>query len=335
MYEISPPYLHFLGAAPDRLTTKTSIGVHQWRPEYSVGQYRLEGCQGDLGIEDLSIDAAVERGAKTLIIGVANRGGVFSDEWAEPIVQALNAGLDVVSGLHARLIDQPEFVAAAAANGQRLIDVRFPKGPFQVATGARRTGSRVLTVGTDCSCGKMYTSLAIEREMRSRGMDADFRATGQTGIMIAGDGAPVDAMIADFISGAAEALSPSNQPEHWDLIEGQGSLFHPSFAGVSLGLMHGSQPDWLVMCHEPTRTHMRGLPDYHLPTLQACIDANLDAARLTNENVRLAGLSINTFALGEAEAAALVEELSTQFGLPACDPVRHGVADIVDVLMGA
>ena len=133
----------------------------------------------------------------------------------------------------------------------------------------------LLTVGTDCSIGKMYTALALERSMRKRGLAADFRATGQTGILIANGGIPVDAVIADFISGAAELISPARNDGGWDLIEGQGSLFHASYAGVSLGLLHGSQPDALVMCHEPTRTHMRGLPDAPLPDIKTCRTCHL------------------------------------------------------------
>jgi uncharacterized NAD-dependent epimerase/dehydratase family protein len=190
-----------------------------------------------------------------------------------------------------------------------------------------------LTVGTDCSVGKMYTTLALERSMHKRGLAADFRATGQTGIFVAGGGIPVDSVIADFISGAAEWISPAREDGGWDLIEGQGSLFHPSYAGVSLGLLHGSQPDALVLCHEPTRRHMRGLPDSPVPDLKRCLDANIEAARLTNPEVKAVGIALNTSNLSEHEAQAMCREISGRLQLPCEDPVTMGVEGIVDSLL--
>jgi uncharacterized NAD-dependent epimerase/dehydratase family protein len=168
--------------------------------------------------------------------------------------------------------------------------------------------------------------------MRARGLKADFRATGQTGIFIAGDGVSIDAVVSDFVSGAVEWITPANAPDHWDLVEGQGSLFHASYAGVTLGLIHGAQPDALVMCHEPTRPHMRGLPHYRLPDLQTCIDANLAAARLTNPNVRCVAVSLNTSALDAAAAERTLRDTERTYGLPAVDPLRTGVGKIVDQL---
>src|SRR5690606_9078714 len=170
-------------------------------------------------------------------------------------------------------------------------------------TGRRRAGGRVLAVGGEWSVGKVHATLAIERELRSRGVRADFRATGQTGIFIAGAGVPIDAVVADFISGTAEWISPARDDGGWDLIEGQGSLFHPSYAGVSLGLLHGAQPDALVLCHEPGRAHMRGLPHYPVPDLKTCLEANLEAARLTNPDVIAVGVAVNTSQAGGADAA--------------------------------
>jgi uncharacterized NAD-dependent epimerase/dehydratase family protein len=178
----------------------------------------------------------------------------------------------------------------------------------------------------------MYASLAIEQEMKRRGIRASFCATGQTGILIAGGGVSVDAVTADFISGAVEALSPDQEPDHWDVIEGQGSLFHPSFAGVSLGLLHGAQPDVLVMCHEPTRRHMRGLPEYPVPSLENCIVTNEAAARLTNPKATCIGISLNTAALDEAEALDFLGKTEMRTGLPCVDAVRTGVARLVDCL---
>jgi len=330
---IEQPYLLFLGDAPDQLAAKTAQGIADWRPEICVGQLRFTDCNADLGLTDMSLEDGLEAGAKTLVIGVANRGGVISDSWTEVLTQALDLGFDLASGLHSKLTDVPELTAAAERNGRQLFDVRHPSETFSVGDGKKRPGKRVLTVGTDCSCGKMYTSLALEREMRARGLKADFRATGQTGILIAGDGVSIDAVVADFISGASETLSPANEADHWDLVEGQGSLFHASFAGVSLGLLHGSQPDVIVMCHEPTRDHMRGLPHYRLPEIRACIEANLAAARLTNPEVVCPGLSVNTSRLDPAAASAYLAELEAELGLPAVDPMRDGVSRLVDEIV--
>lgn len=330
--KIATPYLLFLGDAPDDLAAKTAHGILHWRPDNCLGQHRLEGCVPDLGLPDMSIPEAVAAGVRTMVIGVANAGGVIPDHWADSIVEAMEAGLDVASGLHRRLADIPAIAAAAERSGRNLFDVRHPQDALKTGTGKKRPGKRLLTVGTDCSVGKMFASLAIEAEMKSRGMKADFRATGQTGILIVGAGISVDAVVADFISGAAEALSPDADPDHWDIMEGQGSLFHASFAGVSLGLLHGSQPDALVLCHEPTRTHMRGLPHAPLPDLKECMDANLTAARLTNPDVRCIGAAVNTSKLGEEEARACLARVSEEIGLPATDPVRFGAGPLVDVL---
>ena len=329
---IEKPYLLFLGDAPDQLAAKTAAGVAYWRPDDCVGQLRLPGCQADLGLSDLTLAAAAECGVRTLIVGVANRGGRFSPQWIDILTQALEAGFDLASGLHNRLGDVAVLASTAERLGRQLIDVRHPAVELDVGNGKKRSGKRLLTVGTDCSVGKMYAALAIEREMQQRGMQADFRATGQTGIFIAGSGISIDAVVAYFISGAVESLSPANEPDHWDIIEGQGSLFHASFAGVSLGLLHGAQADALILCHEPSRTHMRGLPDYALPSLDVCIAANETAARLTNPAARVVGVSINTAALEESAARRLLEETAQRLGLPCTDPVRDGVAALVDAL---
>ncbi|MCG8420446.1 MAG: DUF1611 domain-containing protein [Proteobacteria bacterium] len=328
--EIRQPYLLFLGDAPDDLAAKTARGVWQWRPQACVGQFRLEGCATSLQLPDLTLAEARERGAKTLLIGVANRGGVIPDSWRVPLVQALELGMDIASGLHTRLSGIEVIRSAAERTGCSLHEVRHPEGPFPVATGAPRPGRRLLTVGTDCSVGKMYTALALERELRGRGIAADFRATGQTGILIAGSGVAIDAVVADFISGATEELCPANDAEHWDLVEGQGSLFHASFAGVSLGLLHGAQPEALVLCHEPTRTHMRGLPHQSLPGLKECMDANLAAASLVSPEVRFVGVAINTSGLDPKSAETILAETEAELALPCVDPLRQGVDRIVD-----
>ena len=217
---IKTPYLLFLGDAPDTLAAKVAQGIKDWRPDFSIGQFRMENCNADMNLPDMDFESAVAAGVKTLVIGVANRGGLISDAWRAELVRALEAGLDIASGLHNLLSDEPELIAAAKANGRELHDVRVPSIQYPIGTGVRRTGKRCLAVGTDCSVGKMYTALAMEKEMIVRGMKATFRATGQTGILITGDGVPLDAVIADFMAGSVEYIKPDNDSGHLDLIEG-------------------------------------------------------------------------------------------------------------------
>jgi uncharacterized NAD-dependent epimerase/dehydratase family protein len=330
--DIKHPYLLFLGDAADQLAAKTAQGIKDWRPEWCLGQLRLPGCKADLKLPDLTIEEAAAKGARTMILGVANRGGKFGANWVRQMTTALDNGLDLASGLHNRLVEIPEVAAKAKALGRQLFDVRHPTQEFPIGNGKKRSGKRLLAVGTDCSIGKMYTALALEQEMLKRGLKATFRATGQTGIFIAGSGVSIDAVVSDFVSGAVETLSPDNDADHWDLVEGQGSLFHPSYAGVTMGLIHGSQADALVLCHEPTRKHLRGLPHYPLPDLKDCMALNLKAAQLVNPAVRFVGVSINTSGLAPAEGETYLARLEQDLGLPAVDPVRTGVGRIVDRL---
>lgn len=326
------PYLLFIGDARDQLAAKTAFGVAHWRPEMCVGQLRLKGCKVSVGLPDMAVAEAADAGARTLVIGVANRGGVISRAWADTMTRALDAGMDVASGLHNRLSEVPGLAKTAARLGRELIEVRDPARAFAIGTGARRAGRRLITVGTDVSVGKMYAALAIEREMRARGLNADFRATGQTGIFIAGDGVAVDAVVSDFISGATEWLCPANDADHWDVIEGQGSILHPSYAGVTLGLLHGAQADALVACHDAGRTRLRGAPEYPAPSIAECIAAHLAGARLTNADARCVGVAINTSGLDPKTAERTLKETEDRAGLPCVDPVATGVAAIVDGL---
>lgn len=328
--QIQHPYLMFLGDAPDQLAAKTASGIVHWRRDWCLGQFKLSGCNADLGLPDLTIAEAAAAGCRTMVIGIANRGGVIPASWTPPLVAALDAGMDLAAGLHRRLGEVEAVASAAAANDRQLFDVRHPTRTFDVGSGQHRAGKRLLTVGTDCSVGKMYTALAIERALKAAGAKADFRATGQTGIFIAGDGVSVDAVVADFISGATEWLTPANDPDHWDLVEGQGSLFHPSYAGVTMGLVHGAQPDALVMCHEPTRGHMRGLPHQPLPPIPACIEWHLAAARLTNPDAVCVGVAVNTSGVADAAARRqCLAQIEDETGLPAVDPVIDGVDRLV------
>ena len=329
---IQTPYLLFLGDAPDQLAVKVAQGIKDWRPENAVGQFRMEGCKADLGLQDMTLAHAKAAGAKTLVIGVANRGGVISPAWKEVLIQALGMGYDLASGLHNLLSDEDDLVEAAADRGGVLHDVRIPSVDYPIANGVKRTGKRVLAVGTDCSVGKMYTALALDNAMRERGMKSTFRATGQTGILITGDGVPLDAVVADFMAGSIEYLTPDNDPDHWDVIEGQGSLMHVSYSGVTLALVHGGQPDALIICHEPTRAHMRGLPDYKVPSMEAIRDVALTLARVANPACVVVGAAINTQHMGEDVAKAYLAKVEADMGIPAVDPFRFGAERLAEAL---
>ena len=330
--ELKTPYLVLIGAEDDPTYAKTGLGIAQWRRDLVAGQMRFPGCSVDLGVPDMTVEEAATAGVGSLVIGVAPVGGVIPDSWWSAIEQAARAGLDVVCGLHVKLADNPALVAAAKASGARLVDVRVPPRNLPVGTGVKRSGKRVLTVGTDCAIGKKYSALALDLAMREAGMASTFRATGQTGIMIAGEGMPIDAVVADFISGAAEVLSPDNEPDHWDVIEGQGSLFHPGYSGVSLGLLHGSQPDAFVVCHDATRKVMSGWEHYPLPSVAECIDLHVMAGRRTNPAIRCVGISVNTSGLPPAERADWLANLSAETGLPCVDPLIEGCGAIVDYI---
>lgn len=329
---IETPYLLFLGDAPDQLAAKVAQGIKDWRPENAVGQYRMDGCKADVGLTDMTLEEAKAAGAKTLVIGVANRGGVISQAWKDVLIEALGMGYDLASGLHNLLGDEGDLVAASQVNGQTLHDVRVPNVQYPIADGKKRSGKRVLAVGTDCSIGKMYTALALDAAMREKGMKSTFRATGQTGILITGSGVPLDAVIADFMAGAVEYLTPDNDDDHWDIIEGQGSLCHVSYSGVTLALIHGGQPDALIICHEPTRTHMRGLPEYKLPSIQKIADLALTLAQVANAGCKVTGISINTQHLSDDEARAYCEKVEAEMSLPTVDPFRHGAGRLADAL---
>jgi len=332
MIELKRPYLLFLGDVADLVTAKTACGLRDWASDKVAGQWRTSANAVDLGLPEMDAPAARAAGIGSVIVGAAPAGGRLPPHWQAALAEAARAGIDVVSGLHSKLNDQPELVAAARAGGARLIDVRVPPPGLPVGTGQKRAGKRLLTVGADCALGKKYTALALTREMHRRGWNADFRATGQTGIMIAGGGVPLDAVVADFLAGAVEALTPAAAPDHWDVIEGQGSLFHPSYAGVTLGLIHGAQPDAVVWCHSLTRTELDDMPGFAMPGIAEGFARTVEAARLTNPAVRIAGIAVQTGHLGEAEARAALAALEDRHGVPAMDAMRFGVERVVDAL---
>jgi uncharacterized NAD-dependent epimerase/dehydratase family protein len=330
---IRTPYLLFLGDAPDNLAAKVAQGIQDWRPENVVGQFRMEGCKADVGAPDMTLQEAWDKGARTLVVGVANRGGVISEAWIEVLAEAMEIGFDLASGLHNLLRDEKMLKATSARTGATLHDVRIPTVAYPIANGKKRSGKRCLAVGTDCSVGKMYTGMAMDAEMQKRGLKSTFRPTGQTGILITGGGVPLDAGIADFMAGAVEYLTPDNDEDHWDHIEGQGSLYHVSYSGVTMALIHGGQPDALVLAHEPTRKHMRGLPGYGLPSLEALRDTALPLARIANPACEVIGVSVNTQHLSEDEALSYMAEVEKRMGLPTVDTFRQGAGRLVDALL--
>lgn len=320
------PYLLFLGDTVELGYAKTAFGLVDWAPERCIGEYAIDGCAVTTGIPFMTPADAYAAGARALVIGVANTGGVIAVSWIPALVAALDAGLDIVSGMHARLGSVAPLASAAQRNGRLLIDVRTPPAGIPIGTGRKRSGKRLLTVGTDCALGKKYTALALHRAFQARGINSDFRASGQTGIMIAGGGIPMDAVVSDFEAGAAEMLSPDAAVDHWDIVEGQGSLFNPAYAAVSLGLLHGSQPDVFIVCHDPTRTMVLGLEGYAVPSVDEVIDMTIRLGSRTNPAIRCAGISLNTSKLDDDAAEVLMARERARLGLPVADPIRGGAA---------
>jgi uncharacterized NAD-dependent epimerase/dehydratase family protein len=333
--QLRPPYLIFVGDQQNPGYAKTGFGLVDWRKDLVVGQLRLSDDAVDLGVPDIGLRDADVAGARSLLIGVAPVGGTMPTDWWQVLIAAAEAGLDIVSGLHTRLSENVVLKATARESGVRLIDIRIPPSNLPIASGKKRTGRRVLTVGTDCAVGKKYSALALDKALREAGAKSTFRATGQTGIMIAGSGLPIDAVVSDFVSGAAELVSPDNESDHWDVIEGQGSIFHPGYAGVSLGLLHGSQPDAVVVCHDATRKTVLGWPDYETPTISECMETNLMLARRTNPDVWCVGVCVNTSALPPKERRMYLEQLAIETGLPCVDPVIDGCAQIASSLIAS
>jgi len=307
---LEAPYLIYLGDVPDTHHAKTGAGIAHWRPERCAGQMRLPDCPVDLGLPELTVQEAKDAGIRTVIVGVAPMGGQIPEHWVPHLAKLAAAGLNIAAGLHSKLVDNPDLVAAL------------------------RSGKRVLMVGTDCAVGKKYSALAMHRELERRGVKTTFRATGQTGIMIAGEGIPVDAVVADFISGAAQVLSPDNDDDHWDVIEGQGSLLNPSYSGVSLGLLHGSQPDAIVLCHDAERLAIdESGGDYPIPQLDEVIDDALRLARRTRPACFCAGVSVNTSSMNDFDRDNYLSKLQSELGLPCVDPVAIGMSPIANFLL--
>jgi len=324
------PYLLFIDNAVDELiSAKTACGIAYWKPFRCLGKLKSNSAQINLSLPELTLEQAVKKGCKTLVVGTANFGGKMNQDWVPAFEKALSLGLNVASGLHQKLSDISSLKQIAKTKGTKVYDFRHIDTEFPIATGKPRKGKRLLTVGTDCGVGKMFTALAIEKELQNRQINADFRATGQTGILIAGSGIPFDSITTDFVAGAMEALSPEASNSHWDIIEGQGSISHPA-CGMVLALIHASQPDALIMCHEPTRSHLYDLEHMKVPSLEEAMEENLKAANLTNKNAKFVGISLNTSRLSRKEAVILLNKYEKKFNLPCVDPVLTGVKAIID-----
>lgn len=330
---LKQPYLLFLGEETLELKAKTAYGLRDWTPEKCCAQWRMPGGNVDLGLAEMTPAKAAEAGARSMVIGVTPAEGRIPSAWADALICAARAGLDLVSGLHTYLETVPGLAAAAEKSGSRLVDVRRPPANIPRATGRRRSGKRLLMVGTDCASGKKYTALAIARALYESGVDADFRASGQTGIMIAGSGVAVDAVVADFVAGAAECISPSAPQDHWDVIEGQGAIVHPAYAAVTLGLLYGSQPDALVLCHDPRRQHIVSWPHFPITDLREIADLYLRHARITNPGAYLAGVSLNTSGLAWEQAVEVMETTSLSLGVPCFDPMRSSLQPALERLL--
>jgi uncharacterized NAD-dependent epimerase/dehydratase family protein len=274
----------------------------------------------------------------TALVGVATQGGRFPPAWRALLAEAIRSGLDVESGLHEFIADDPELGALAAEHGVELRDLRRPPAGLNVPTGANlELDARVvLTVGSDCAIGKMTVSLELDRAARERGLDSVFVPTGQTGIAIAGWGIAVDAVVSDFLAGAAERLVVEGAERGGKLlwVEGQGSIIHPLYSGVTLGLMHGSAPHAYVLCHRAGSKEIEGVPGHPIPPLDELVSLH-EAISLPARPATVVAVAVNTRGLDDAAAAAAVEEAAGVTGLPADDPVRFGPGRLLDAVLAA
>jgi uncharacterized NAD-dependent epimerase/dehydratase family protein len=321
------------------IAAKTAVCVIRYCPDEVVAL--LDSTQAGrtsrevFGVGDVPFVSDLDEApnAQTLLFGIANPGGKIPVQWRSLMLRAIERGLDIVSGMHDFLAADPEFVAAAAARGVRLIDVR--KSPLKRVSQAVVFPSnclRIHTVGHDCSVGKMIASVELTSELKRRGHDAKFAATGQTGIIVEGDGYPIDCMVADFISGAAEQLVLDNQHHEIVVIEGQGSLVHPFYSGVTLGLLHGCQPQGLIFCYEPGRTSPLGANHVQLPPLDRILQLTESCASVY-QPCRVIGISMNSRRLSADDAETERERIRAEFGLPVCDVVRHGPGELADAVL--
>jgi uncharacterized NAD-dependent epimerase/dehydratase family protein len=327
------------GKSQDVHYGKTARGVVRYGPHPVSGV--VDSHAGGQSMEGIPVVATVEEGIalqprpNTALVGVAVAGGRLPAEWRDILRACIAAGLDVESGMHEFLADDPELAALAREHGVELRDVRRPPPDLSVPTGEnlRHGAAVVLTVGSDCAIGKKTVAIELDEEARRRGLRSVFVPTGQTGIMIAGWGIAVDAVVSDFLAGAAERLvveGASRGDLLW--VEGQGSLVHPQFSGVTLGLYHGSAPHLLVLCHMAGETEIEGCPGHAIPSLTELVELH-ERTALPARPARVAAIALNTVRLGEKEALAAIAEAERETGLPADDPVRFGPAPLLDAVL--
>lgn len=331
------------------MTSKTANAVIRYHPTRvaAVLDRQLAGQTSQQVLDfggDIPIVAAVREGlalgANSVLIGIAPEGGQMPDEWRGWLNEALAGGCDIVSGLHTFLADDPLLAATAAQHGRTILDARRPPADLPVASGLAKDVDAlvVLTVGTDCNVGKMTAQLQLVQALNARGLRTRFVATGQTGIMIEGWGIAVDAVVADFIAGAAEQLVLRGaKGADIVLVEGQGSINHPGYSGVTLGLLHGSCPDAMILCHQPTRAY---LGDYRtaswvkIPPLSEYVRLYETIGSAVHP-ARVIGIALNTFDMDESAARAACEAAAQETGLPTTDPVRFDSDPLAEAIVAA
>ena len=318
---------------------KTMRGIISYGPDPVVAIVDSKRPGADhFGIPIVAtVDDALQYEPTVAVVGVATQGGRFPPAWRDLLKAAIAAGLDVESGLHEFISDDPELVELAHTHGVELRDLRKPPQGLNVPTGANLDvdAKIVLTVGSDCAIGKKTVAVELDREARRRGLRSVFVPTGQTGVAIAGWGIAVDAVVADFLAGAAEQLVVEGARRGGKLlfVEGQGSLVHPLYSGVTLGLVHGSTPHAFVLCHRAGTTEIEGCPGHPIPPLAELVELH-ERISLPARKAKVACVAVNTADLADDDAArAAIEEVAASTQLPTDDPVRFGAQDLLDALL--
>jgi uncharacterized NAD-dependent epimerase/dehydratase family protein len=328
------------GRSSDPHYGKTARGVLHYRREDVVAI--LDSERAGETQEGLPIVATVNDALcfnpTTALVGVATQGGRFPPAWRELLKSCIAKGLDLENGLHEFISDDPELKELARRYGVELRDLRKAPPDLNVPTGENLEipAQIVLTVGSDCAIGKMTVALELDLEARRRGLESRFVPTGQTGIAIAGWGISVDAVVSDFLAGAAEQLVVEGYRRGGRLlfVEGQGSLTHPAYSGVTLGLVHGAAPHAFVLCHKAGSTEVEGYPGHPLPSLEDLVELH-ERISLTRRPARVAAIAVNTAGLGDNEARAAIGAASGETGLPVDDPVRFGAGGLLDAVLAA
>jgi len=324
----------------DANTAKTAICALRYRPEEIVAVLDSTAagrtCGQVLGVGgEIPIVAALEEAseANTLLIGIAPPGGKIPAPWRAIVLDAIARKMNVVAGLHDLLQDDEQFVSAAAQHGVRLVDLRVSSiTDVAQRQGIRDDCLRIHTVANDCSCGKMVAAMELALGLKQANVHAKFVATGQTGVVVSGSGLAIDRVIADFVSGAAEGLVLDHQDADVIVVEGQGSLFHPRYSGVTLGLLHGVMPDGLIVAYEMGRTAVYGMPEIPLPPLNDVIDFYTSAANIMHP-CRVIGIAVNGKGYDDDEVAAECDRVEREFGIPSCDVIRHGSEKLVQATL--